>query len=183
MIILWFLGLKRLIVIVFCIIIVFFFVFVVFGFFFVFIEDIARVVNVSSFFDFFVLVKFCNFFKYVQVVYVVDISGEEQVLFILLFLNISGNLNVEVEQIKEGFRCGRDNKVDFVSFEVKYGCVSKKDVEVGWDKSDVLVLCVVNEEKGRGDDERRIIAVSMEIGGLLWWIFGIDMEVVEDFIL
>lgn len=112
-----------------------------------------------------------------------DTSGEEQASFISLFSNTPGNLNVEAEQIKEGFRCGRDNKVDFVSFEAKYGCVSKKDAEVGWDKSDVPVLRVVNEEKGGEGDERRIMAVSMETGGSSRWILGIDMEVVEDFTL
>lgn len=109
-----------------------------------------------------------------------DTSGEDQVSFISLFSNTPGNLNVEAKQIKEGFRCGRENKVDFVSFVTKYGCVSKKDAEVGWDKSNVPVLRVVNEEK---EEEGRMIAVSMETGGSSRWILGIDMEVVEDFTL
>lgn len=114
-----------------------------------------------------------------------DTNGEDQVSFISLFSNTPGNLNVEAEQVKEGFSCGRENKVDFVSFETEYSCVSKKDAEVGWDKSDIPVLRVVNEEKGRGEDDegRRIVAVSMETGGSSRWILGIDMEVVEDFTL
>ncbi|KAH0942309.1 hypothetical protein HID58_001946 [Brassica napus] len=155
-------GSKRSIVTALCIITALSLALVASGFLPAFTEDTARAVNV---------------------VHVVDTSGEEQASFISLFSNTPGNLNVEAEQIKEGFRCGRDNKVDFVSFETKYSCVSKKDAEVGWDKSDVPVLRVVNEEKGRGDDERRIIAVSMETGGSSRWILGIDMEVVEDFTL
>ncbi|WZZ26480.1 hypothetical protein YC2023_009881 [Brassica napus] len=155
-------GSKRSIVTALCIITALSLALVASGFLPAFTEDTVRAVNV---------------------VHVVDASGEEQASFISLSSNTPGNLNVEAEQIKEGFSCGRENKVDFVSFEAKYSCVSKKDAEVGWDKSDVPVLRVVNDEKGRGDDERRIMAVSMETGGSSRWILGIDMEVVEDFTL
>ncbi|ESQ55900.1 hypothetical protein EUTSA_v10024352mg [Eutrema salsugineum] len=112
----------------------------------------------------------------VNVVHVVDTSGEDPVSFISLFSNTPGNLNMEAEQIKEGFKCGRDNKVDFVSFEAKYSCVTKKNAEAGWDKNDIPVLRVV-------DDKERVIAVSMDTGGSTRWTLGIDMEEIEDFTL
>ncbi|CAE6112707.1 unnamed protein product [Arabidopsis arenosa] len=114
----------------------------------------------------------------VNVVHVVDTSGKDQVAFISLFSNTPGNLNMEAEQIKEGFRCGRENKIDFVSFEAKYSCVTKKDAEVGWDKNDIPVLRVIND---KGRDERSVIAVSMDTGGSSRWTLRIDMDEIEDF--
>lgn len=109
-----------------------------------------------------------------------DTSGQDQVAFISLFSNTPGNLNMEAEQIKEGFRCGRENKIDFVSFEAKYSCVTKKDAEVGWDEHDIPVLHVINDKE---NNERRVIAVSMNTGGSSRWTLRIDMEKLEDFTL
>ncbi|AED92872.1 Zn-dependent exopeptidases superfamily protein [Arabidopsis thaliana] len=114
----------------------------------------------------------------VNVVHVVDTSGQDQVAFISLFSNTPGNLNMEAEQIKEGFRCGRENKIDFVSFEAKYNCVTKKDAEVGWDKHDIPVLRVINDKEREGG---RVIAVSMDTGGSSRWTLRIDMDEIEDF--
>ncbi|XP_010493169.1 PREDICTED: endoplasmic reticulum metallopeptidase 1-like isoform X1 [Camelina sativa] len=114
----------------------------------------------------------------VNVVHVVDTSGQDQVAFISLFSNTPGNLNMEAEQIKEGFKCGRDNKIDFVSFEAKYSCVTKKDAEVGWDKHNIPVLSVINDKER---DEGRVTAVSMDTGGSSRWTLRIDMEEIEDF--
>uniref|UniRef100_A0A1J3J9S4 Vacuolar membrane protease n=1 Tax=Noccaea caerulescens TaxID=107243 RepID=A0A1J3J9S4_NOCCA len=117
----------------------------------------------------------------VNVVHVVDTTGKDQVSFITLFSNTPGNLKVEAEQIKEGFRCGRENKTDFVSFEAKYSCVTEKDAEVGWDKQDIPVLRVINDQER--DEGRRVTAVSMDTGGSWRWILGIDMEEIQDFTL
>uniref|UniRef100_A0A1J3FTR0 Vacuolar membrane protease n=1 Tax=Noccaea caerulescens TaxID=107243 RepID=A0A1J3FTR0_NOCCA len=117
----------------------------------------------------------------VNVVHVVDTTGKDQVSFITLFSNTPGNLKVEAEQIKEGFRCGRENKTDFVSFEAKYSCVTEKDAEVGWEKQDIPVLRVINDQER--DEGRRVTAVSMDTGGSWRWILGIDMEEIQDFTL
>ncbi|XP_019090563.1 PREDICTED: endoplasmic reticulum metallopeptidase 1-like isoform X2 [Camelina sativa] len=114
----------------------------------------------------------------VNVVHVVDTSGQDQVAFISLFSNTPGNLNMEAEQIKEGFKCGRENKIDFVSFEAKYSCVTKKDAEVGWDKHNIPVLRVINDKER---DEGRVTAISMDTGGSSRWTLRIDMEEIEDF--
>lgn len=100
--------------------------------------------------------------------------------FISLFSNTPGNLNMEAEQIKEGFKCGREDKIDFVSFEAKYSCVTKKDAEVGWDKQDIPVLHVIDD---KGIEKRTVIAVSMDTGGSSRWTLGIDMKEIEDFTL
>lgn len=113
-------------------------------------------------------------------VHVVDTSGEDQVSFISLFSNTPGSLNMEAEQIKEGLRCGRENKIDFVSFEAKYSCVTENDAELGWDKRDVPVLRVIND---KGRNERRVTTVSMDAGGSSRWTLGIDMDEIEDFTL
>ncbi|CAA7057570.1 unnamed protein product [Microthlaspi erraticum] len=117
-----------------------------------------------------------------NVVHVVDTTGKDQVSYITMFSNTPGNLNMEAEQIKEGFRCGRENKTDFGSFEAKYSCVTVKDAEVGWDKRDIPVLRVINEEE-RDEGGRRVTAVSLDTGGSWRWILGIDMEEIEDFTL
>ncbi|KFK29147.1 hypothetical protein AALP_AA7G095000 [Arabis alpina] len=115
-----------------------------------------------------------------NVVHVVDTSGQDQVSFILLFSNTPGNLNMEAEQIKEGFRCGRENKIDFVSFEAKYSCVTENDAGLGWDKQDVPVLRVINDN---WENEGRATTVSMNAGGSTRWTLGLDMEQLQDFTL
>ncbi|EOA19920.1 hypothetical protein CARUB_v10000170mg [Capsella rubella] len=114
----------------------------------------------------------------VNVVHVVDTSGQDQVAYTSLFSNTPGNLNKEAEQIKEGFKCGRENKIDFVSFEAQYSCVTKKDAEIGWDKHNIPVLRVINDKER---DEGRVTVVSMDTGGSSRWTLRIDMEKIEDF--
>ncbi|CAH2078968.1 unnamed protein product [Thlaspi arvense] len=155
-------GAKRSIVIALCMITALSLALVTSGVLPAFNEDTARTLNV---------------------VHVVDTSGEEQVSFITLFSNTPGNLNIEAEQIQEGFTCGRENKVDFVSFEAKYSCVTKKDAEAGWDKNDIPVLRVINGDKESDERKRRVISVSMDTGGSCRWTLGIDMEEIEDFTL
>ncbi|CAA0806367.1 Zn-dependent exopeptidases superfamily protein, partial [Striga hermonthica] len=76
-------------------------------------EDIARAVNV---------------------VHVVDTTGEnrEPVSYISLFSTTPGNLNKEANDIGEGFVCGKDKHIDFVTFSVNYSCWSDKNAETGW---------------------------------------------------
>ncbi|XP_010456606.1 PREDICTED: uncharacterized protein LOC104738067, partial [Camelina sativa] len=154
---LWSSGAKTLLVTALCISTALSLSLVASGVFPAFTEDTARAVNV---------------------VHVVDTSGQDQVAFISLFSNTPGNLNMEAEQIKEGFKCGRENKIDFVSFEAKYSCVTKKDAEVGWDKHNIPVLRVINDKER---DEGRVTAISMDTGGSSRWTLRIDMEEIEDF--
>ncbi|CAN8275017.1 unnamed protein product [Cochlearia groenlandica] len=148
-------GAKTAIVTALCIITALFLSLVSSGLLPAFTEDTARALNV---------------------VHVVDTSGKDQVSFISLFSNTPGNLNLEAEQIGEGFKCGREHTVDFVSFEAKYSCVSKKDADVGWDKRDIPVMRVINDKEG-------VKSVSIDTGGSSRWTLGIDMDEIEDFTL
>lgn len=184
MINLWSPGAKKSIIAALCITIAVSLSLASSGFFPAFTEDTARALNVSPFDSSILFLSYSKRYIYgcvLQVVHVVDTTGQDQVSYISLFSNTPGNLNVEAEQIKEGFRCGRENRTDFVSFEAKYSCVTKKDAEMGWDKQDIPVLRVINEEES--DEGRRVTAVSMDTGGSRRWILGIDMEEIEDFTL
>ncbi|GFP82846.1 endoplasmic reticulum metallopeptidase 1 [Phtheirospermum japonicum] len=96
-----------------------------------FTEDIARAVNV---------------------VHVVDATGDnlgKPVSYISLFSTTPGNLNKEANHIGEGFVCGRDRHLDFVTFSVDYGCWTDRGAETGWAESDIPTIHHSGREKRR----------------------------------
>lgn len=94
-----------------------------------------------------------------------------------LFSTTPGKLTKEVEQIQEGFVCGRDKEIDFVTFSVKYGCWTYKDTESGWSESEIPTLHVDNDDKG----DERITRVSIDTKGSVRWVLAINTEEIEDF--
>ena len=94
-----------------------------------------------------------------------------------LFSTTPGKLVKEVEQIQEGFVCGRDKEVDFVTFSVKYGCLTYKDAESDWSESEIPKLHVDNDAKG----EERITRVLIDTKGSVRWVLAINTEEIEDF--
>ncbi|KAF9594822.1 hypothetical protein IFM89_034805 [Coptis chinensis] len=127
-----------------------------------FTEDIARTVNV------------------VHVVEATGGSGENQtpISYISLFSFTPGKLIEEAEQVKEeGFVCGNSKVIDFVTFEVKYGCISSNDAKSGWDESDVPKLHVESDVK-KGD---RVTQVLIDTKVSTRWSLAINMDKIEDF--
>ncbi|KAK7279652.1 hypothetical protein RJT34_24708 [Clitoria ternatea] len=126
-----------------------------------FTEDIARAVNV---------------------VHVVDATGrldegQSPVSYMSLFSTTPGNLKKEVEQINEGFVCGKHKTVDFVTFSVKYGCWAYNDTSSGWSETDVPTMHVNSDAKGN----ERITQVSIDTKGSVRWVLAINTEEIEDF--
>ncbi|KAG5239711.1 endoplasmic reticulum metallopeptidase [Salix suchowensis] len=120
----------------------------------------------------------------VNVVHVVDASGrygekQDPLSYISLFSNTPGKLEEEVEQIKEGFKCGEDKVVDFVAFSVNYGCWTHDDTESGWSESDIPTLHVDSDTKG----EERLTRVSIDTKSSTRWSLAINTQEIEDFVL
>ncbi|XP_059457062.1 uncharacterized protein LOC132186951 isoform X1 [Corylus avellana] len=118
----------------------------------------------------------------VNVVHVVDTTGrfegkQDTSSYVSLFSVTPGKLNKEVEQIKEGFICGREKVVDFVTFSVKYGCWTYDDTEGGWSKSDIPTFHVDSDTKS----SERITQVSLDTKGSIRWVLAINTEEIEDF--
>lgn len=118
-----------------------------------------------------------------QVVHVVDTSGgygerQDPSSYISLFSNTPGKLTKEVEQIKEGFICGRDKVVDFVTFSVNYGCWTYDDTKGGWSESDIPTLHVGSDTKA----DERVTQVSIDTKASTRWSLAINTLEIEDFI-
>ncbi|GAA0151366.1 metalloprotease [Lithospermum erythrorhizon] len=118
----------------------------------------------------------------VNVVHVVDTTGtygnkQEPISYISLFSTTPGNLIKEAEHIGNKFVCGRDKRIDFVNFSVKYGCLTETSAKSGWQMSDVPQLHVVNDVKG----DQRITQVSIDTKVSTRWSLGINTVMVEDF--
>ncbi|XP_010253689.1 PREDICTED: endoplasmic reticulum metallopeptidase 1 isoform X2 [Nelumbo nucifera] len=128
-----------------------------------FTEDVARAVNV------------------VHVVETTGRYGENRspVSYISLFSTTPGKLTKEVEYLKEeGFTCGREKTLDFVTFTVNYGCWSSEDTESGWMESDIPTLKVENDKRGNN----RITQISIDTKDSTRWSLAINTEEIEDFI-
>lgn len=115
----------------------------------------------------------------VNVVHVVDASRryEEPSSYISLFSTTPGRLTKEVEHIGQGFVCGRENAVDFVTFTASYSCWTKDDSVNGWSKSDVPILKV--ESDSRTDDRLTQVIIDTKVSTR--WSLAINTNEIEDF--
>ncbi|KAF7132164.1 hypothetical protein RHSIM_Rhsim09G0151500 [Rhododendron simsii] len=118
----------------------------------------------------------------VNVVHVVDTTGTygeklEPSSYVSLFSTTPGKLTKEIEQIGEGFVCGRDKVLDFVTFSVKYGCWTEDNVEGGWSELDIPTLHVESDTKA--DD--RNTQISIDTKSSIRWSLAINTEQIEDF--
>ncbi|XVF23631.1 hypothetical protein REPUB_Repub13aG0055900 [Reevesia pubescens] len=119
--------------------------------------------------------------RVVNVVHVVDTTGrfgEKPNSFVSLSSLTPGKLTKEIDQIKEGFICGRHKVFDFVTFSVKYGCLTFDETEGGWNEADIPTLDVVNDTNG----DRRITKVAIDTKRAIRWFLAINTEEIEDFI-
>ncbi|KAL0538573.1 hypothetical protein IC582_022721 [Cucumis melo] len=118
----------------------------------------------------------------VNVVHVVDTTekygGErDPVSYVSLFSTTPGKLTREIEHINEGFTCGRDKPIDYVTFSVNYGCWTHEDGEDGWDMSDIPSLLVDSNVSNNG----RITNILIDTKGSTRWSLGINTDEIEDF--
>ncbi|PHU02040.1 hypothetical protein BC332_27291 [Capsicum chinense] len=118
----------------------------------------------------------------INVVHIVDMTGargetQEPASHISLFSTTPGSLVKEVEQIGEGFTCGTDKPLDFVTFLVKYGCWSDKNANIGWHETDIPLIHVEDDTKG----DNRVSHVSIDTKLSTRWTLGINTDEVEDF--
>ncbi|OMO81312.1 endoplasmic reticulum metallopeptidase 1 [Corchorus olitorius] len=116
----------------------------------------------------------------VNVVHVVDTTGkfcERPNSFVSLSSITPGKLTKEIDQIQEGFSCGRDKVVDFVTFSVKYGCLTFDGTEEGWNESDIPTLDVVSDTHS----DKRITQVAIDTKRSIRWFLAINTEEIEDF--
>ncbi|KAI4351377.1 hypothetical protein L6164_005747 [Bauhinia variegata] len=118
----------------------------------------------------------------VNVVHVVDATEsfddrQHPMSYVSLFSSTPGKLTKEIEQIEEGFVCGKDKAVDFVTFSVKYGCWTYNDTKEGWSESDIPALRIDSDAKG----DKRATQVSINTKASVRWALAINMEEIEDF--
>ncbi|GER48938.1 endoplasmic reticulum metallopeptidase 1 [Striga asiatica] len=115
-----------------------------------------------------------------MVVHVVDTTGEnrEPVSYISLFSTTPGNLNKEANDIGEGFVCGKDKHIDFVTFSVNYSCWSNKNAEIGWVKSEIPTIHADNKDT---EGDSRVTQVSIDAKASTRWSLGINTVEIEDF--
>ncbi|KAK4750235.1 hypothetical protein SAY87_027684 [Trapa incisa] len=118
----------------------------------------------------------------VNVVHVVDAtsnnSGQGPTSYISFFSSTPGKLTKEIDYMEEGFVCGRDKVIDFVTFSVQYGCLTHDETEAGWSESDIPLLYVA-EDNDYGS--KRITRVSVDTKSSIRWVLAINTEEVEDF--
>lgn len=97
--------------------------------------------------------------------------------FVSLFSSTPGDLNKEVEQIKEGLECGREKVIDFVTFSVKYGCLTYDGSESGWSDIDIPKIDVISDTK----TDARVTKVSIDTRVSKRWSMAINTDEVADF--
>ncbi|XP_021717686.1 endoplasmic reticulum metallopeptidase 1-like isoform X2 [Chenopodium quinoa] len=118
----------------------------------------------------------------VNVVHVVDTmgghdNGRDPTSYVSFFSSTPGNLDREIEQIKEGFECGREKVVDFVTFSVNYGCFSYNETEQGWSDLDIPKIEVKSDRKM----DLRVTELSIDTKVSTRWSIAINTDEVANF--
>jgi len=133
---------------------------VMFKFFYPFTTDIGRPVNV------------------VHVVEATSNKGNHSQLksYISLSSVTPGKLTEEMKHLKdENFICGKGKPVDFVTYSVKYGCVSLDGTGDGWSERDFPVIQVESDNIIEGK-RQTVLSVDTKVSNR--WVMTInDMEI------
>ncbi|XP_023764716.1 uncharacterized protein LOC111913228 [Lactuca sativa] len=115
----------------------------------------------------------------VNVVHVVDTSAnKEPSSYISLFSTTPGKLTKEIEHIGEGFECGREKVIDFVTFTASYSCWTEGNSVNGWSKSDIPTL---NVENDNSTTDERLTQVTIDTKESTRWSLAINTNKIEDF--
>ncbi|VFQ64785.1 unnamed protein product [Cuscuta campestris] len=114
----------------------------------------------------------------VNVVQVIDATGNSTVSHISLFSATPGSLDAEAEEIGEGFVCGREKSFDFVSFSAKYSCWTNATTKHGLKISHMPeLLHVSNDIKG----DRKTSSFNIGTSNSTRWVLSINFDEIEDF--
>ncbi|KAH6763572.1 Zn-dependent exopeptidases superfamily protein [Perilla frutescens var. hirtella] len=118
----------------------------------------------------------------VNVVHVVDARGVSRVnpkpvSYISMFSVTSGDLIKEADHTGEGFVCGRDRYIDFVTFSVNYSCWTDKSAETGWLNSEVPAIYVAKDTRGENRETQIVIETRISTR----WALAINTGEIEDF--
>lgn len=114
----------------------------------------------------------------VNVVHVVDTSAnKEPTSYISFFSTTPGKLTKEIEHIGEGFECGREKVIDFVTFTASYSCWTKGNLVNGWTKSDIPTLTVKSDSK----TDERLTQVTIDTKESTRWSLAINTNKIQDF--
>ncbi|XP_052152172.1 uncharacterized protein LOC127770478 isoform X1 [Oryza glaberrima] len=128
-----------------------------------FTEDIARSVNVVHVVD----------------TTTVNSGNTEPSSYVTLFSNTPGKLTKELVDLRdEEFSCGRNRAIDFVTFTMKYGCLSYEGTNTGWSKSEVPVLSLKSDSVT--NDARQTI-ISVDTKSSTRWSLAINKQEIDDF--
>lgn len=116
-----------------------------------------------------------------NVVHVVD-SGthgkvEDLTSYVSLFSSTPGKLTREVEQIEEGFECGRGKVLDYVTFNVTYGCLTYNHTQNGWSQLEIPEMHVNSDRMV----DNRVTEVSIDTKVSRRWSLAINAKKISDF--
>ncbi|XP_019198438.1 PREDICTED: endoplasmic reticulum metallopeptidase 1-like [Ipomoea nil] len=113
----------------------------------------------------------------VNIVQVVNTTGEGMVTHISLFSTTPGGLEVEAEKLGGGLVCGREKAFDFVTFTAYYSCWS---AEHGWsNNAQIPALRVASDSHGNGDDISTLVNINTEHSTR--WCLSINTNEIQDF--
>ncbi|GBG65883.1 hypothetical protein CBR_g54174 [Chara braunii] len=125
----------------------------------------------------------------ISVAHVIDLSQPQS--YIVLSSPAPGRLGREASAIGNALVCSRNIPLDFVSYQVGYGCMKVLHDrrfplrELGQPglvvESDSLQSAQMNGHGVREDGRRRVTRVSMDTGGSLNWALVIDAKRIEFF--
>ncbi|XP_051121228.1 uncharacterized protein LOC127244779 isoform X2 [Andrographis paniculata] len=119
----------------------------------------------------------------VNIVHVVETKGEqsrrsEPISYLSMISTTPGNLDKEAYLIGEGFICGRDRYIDFVTFQVNYSCWTDKNAYLGWNQSDIPTITVQKDIVKRGIRNTQVL---LDTRVSTRWVLKINMREIEDF--
>ncbi|KAK9699344.1 hypothetical protein RND81_08G168500 [Saponaria officinalis] len=118
----------------------------------------------------------------VNVVHVVDAMErhgkvKDYTSYLSLFSFTPGNLDREVQEIKESLQCDRQKTIDFVTFSVQYGCWTNDDAESGWNPSEIPSLEIKRDTK----IDERVTEVSMDTKFSTRWSLAVNTDLISEF--
>ncbi|KAL4575198.1 hypothetical protein LXL04_022040 [Taraxacum kok-saghyz] len=120
----------------------------------------------------------------VNVVHIVDTSGnKEPNSYISLFSTTPGKLTKEIHQINEGFQCGTQNLIDFVTFTASYSCWTKgNSVNNGWSLTDIPKLNFEKTDSITTQKEKETLTqVTIDTKMSTRWSLAINTNKIQDF--
>lgn len=86
-------------------------------------------------------------------------------------------LTKEIEHIGEGFECGREKVIDFVTFTASYGYWTEGNLVNGWSKSDIPT---VNVESDDSRIDEKLTQVTIDNKDSTCWSLLINTNKIED---